>query len=57
LFSDNCLKKRYQFAGGTIRPAGFTGWISVPVARLRGELAAISVNKIDFPHAIGAARK
>jgi hypothetical protein len=49
LFSDNCLKKRYQFAGETIRLPGFTGWISVPFASLGGELAAIRVNKILIP--------
>jgi hypothetical protein len=48
-FSDNCLKKRYQFAGETIRPPGFAGWISVPFASLGGELAGISVNKILIP--------
>jgi hypothetical protein len=48
-FSDNCLKKRYQFAGETVRSPGFTGWISVPFASLGGELAAIRVKKILIP--------
>jgi hypothetical protein len=56
-FSDNCLKKRYQFAGETIRPSGFSGWISVPFASLGGELATIRVNKILLPPAIDAARE
>jgi hypothetical protein len=51
------LKKRYQFAGETIRSPGFTGWISVPFASLGGELAAIGVNKILLPPAIDAARE
>jgi len=49
LVSDNCLKKRYQFAGGSIQPPGVTGWISVPFASLGGELAGIRVNKILLP--------
>jgi hypothetical protein len=57
LFSDNCLKKRYQFAGEDNSTAKLTGWISVPFASLGGELAAISVNKILLPPAIGAARE
>jgi hypothetical protein len=57
LFSDNCLKKRYQFAGETIRLPGFTGWISVPFASLGGELAAIRVNKILLAPAIDAVRE
>jgi hypothetical protein len=50
-------EKRYQFAGETIRPPSFTGWISVPFAALGGEPAAIRVNKILLPAAIDAARE
>jgi hypothetical protein len=49
-------EKKYQFAGRTIRPPGFTGRISVPFASLGGELTAISVKKIILPAAIDAAR-
>src|ERR1700704_1858934 len=56
-FSDNCLKKRYQFAAEIIRPPGFTGWISVPFASLGGELAAVRVNKTLLAPAIDATRE
>ena len=56
-FSDNCLKKRYQFAGENHSTARLHRLDSVPFASLGGEIAAIRVNKILLPPAIDAARE
>jgi hypothetical protein len=56
-FSDNCLKKRYQFAGENRSTVRLHRQDSVPFASLGGELAASRVNKILLPPAIDAARE